>query len=129
MFNNQCHFILNPTTFPVKESRGFSCKQANDMGWYLSRTLKQSIVSCTPNLQVLYIILPPKVIISHTNGDKARQGYSYSNVLCHNQKDGNQSTHIEYEHINIKVKKQTPQSTPKRGRNHLKSTPKIYVAI
>ena len=86
------------------------------------------ILSCTPNLQVLYIILPPKVINSHTNGDKARQGNSYSNVLCHNQKDGNQSTHIKYKHINIRAKKQTPQSTPKRDRNHLKSTPKIYVA-
>ena len=92
------------------------------MGWYLSRTLKQLIVSCTPNLQVLYIILPPKVINSHTNGDKARQGNTYSNVLCHNQKDGNQSTHVKYKNINIRAKKQKPNAHTKERQE----SPKIH---
>ena len=75
LFNDTCHYLLNPTTFPVKESIGFSCKHNNDTR-QVSKSTNNIMHTEHKNCG---IILPSQLIDPRGYGKVMS---SYSNVLC-----------------------------------------------
>ena len=68
----------------------------------------QMILSYTPKSQEqMYIILPPKEINSHANGERQGETTPIQTFYAITRKK-KQSTHIKYKHIDITVQKYIP---------------------